>query len=510
MKGLLPRSMKGLIVAGFSLVALPLLGTVIHAVISVTDLANQSEHLVQKSIQVTRQSEQLMELLTDMERNLRQFQVLGDQALLDIYQEKHQRLVDTLEQLEQLVNQESTLNHLRKLRQDATEVMAALDTHPLLPEEELSAAQRETSLEILAGFEGLKGLARWIATQNFYFIDREQEELQADASRARSLLFWEIAILTPIVVLLTVVFTGLITRPVRQTGTAIRRLGEGNLEEPVSISGPPELQDLGRQLDWLRERLVALEQEKNTFLRHMSHELKTPLASIREGTELLSDGTLGKLDGRQQEVVNILHDSGGELQRLIENLLSFSAWQARQAKLDLSRFSIKTLIAQVADSHRLALLGKDLHLNIQAEDAVIHADWEKIRIMLDNLLSNAIKFSPPDGDLWIAAEVLTGTLTIDVADCGSGIAQPERERIFSPFYQGDNPQSGPVRGTGIGLSVVKECVQAHGGHIEIIDGIYEGAQFRITLPVDPTPARAHRRRANTTPVMAAMGVGQRH
>ena len=503
MNGLLPRSMKGLIIAGFSLVALPLVGAVIHAVISVTELANQSEHLVLQSIQVTRQGEQLTEQLVDMERNVRQFQVLGDPALRDLYLEKHQRFWETLNQLEALVNQEATRENLRQLRRNSGAVLTALQNHPLLPEEALSAGQRQTAQEVLAGFEGLKTLARWIATQSFYFIDREQEALQAAAVQARRLLLGEAAALIPVVLILTGLFTHLIARPIRQTGEAIRQLGEGRLEDSISVSGPPELQALGEQLDWLRTRLITLEQEKNSFLRHMSHELKTPLASIREGTELLSDGTLGRLPPRQQEVVEILHNSGGELQRLIENLLSFSAWQARQAGLELSRFSMKTLILQVADAHRLTLLGRDLHLHIRAEDAVIHADREKIRIMLDNLLSNAIKFSPPDGDLWIAAEIHTGTVVIDVADSGPGIHEAERDRIFRPFYQGPTPQSGPVRGTGIGLSVVKECVQAHGGHIEIVDGVHEGAQFRITLPLDPALPQMPRRRHSVTPVVVA-------
>src|SRR5207342_3756665 len=95
---------------------------------------------------------------------------------------------------------------------------------------------------------------------------------------------------------------------------------------------------LGRQLEWLRVRLLDLAQEKNKFLRHMSHELKTPLANIREGTELLLDGSVGELDHQQQEVTGILRDNGVKLQKLIENLLTFSAWQTQTASLDLTEF----------------------------------------------------------------------------------------------------------------------------------------------------------------------------
>ena len=99
-----------------------------------------------------------------------------------------------------------------------------------------------------------------------------------------------------------------------------------------------DLERLGHQLEWLRNRLLELAQERNRFLRHMSHELKTPLANIREGTELLMDGAVGELESGQREVTAILRDNGIKLQRLIENLLSFSAWQSNSTGLDVSEF----------------------------------------------------------------------------------------------------------------------------------------------------------------------------
>ena len=115
--------------------------------------------------------------------------------------------------------------------------------------------------------------------------------------------------------------------------------------------------------------------------------------------------------------------------------------------------------------------------------ADIAADRGKLKLILDNLLSNSIKFTPHGGTIHIHAQAARDHLVLDVADTGPGIPPEERGRIFEAFYQGKSPQGGPLKGTGIGLSVVVEFVQAHGGTIELVDGQFEGAHFRIRLPL---------------------------
>ena len=110
--------------------------------------------------------------------------------------------------------------------------------------------------------------------------------------------------------ILVLIFTILVARPIRQIDRAIGQLGESGFSKPIEVEGPTDLRRLGRQLEWLRIRLLELAQEKNKFLRHMSHELKTPLANIREGTELLLDGSVGDLEGSQREVTGILRTNG--------------------------------------------------------------------------------------------------------------------------------------------------------------------------------------------------------
>ena len=161
-------------------------------------------------------------------------------------------------------------------------------------------------------------------------IDSDVGALQRQTDRARRELFLESTLLLPLVLIVVLLFALRLSRPLRQIDRAIGELGRGNFSQRVVVGGPVDLERLGHQLEWLRNRLLELAQERNRFLRHMSHELKTPLANIREGTELLMDGAVGELDSGQREVTEILRDNGIKLQRLIENLLELQRLAEQQ------------------------------------------------------------------------------------------------------------------------------------------------------------------------------------
>ena len=303
------------------------------------------------------------------------------------------------------------------------------------------------------------------------------------ARNAQRVSAWQIAALVPGTIALVLIFTFLVSRPISQIDRAIHQLGQSGFSKPIEIRGPTDLERLGRQLDWLRVRLLELAQEKNKFLRHMSHELKTPLANIREGTELLLDGSVGELDPPQREVTDILRANGLKLQQLIENLLSFSAWQTKSEVLTLSEFPLRAQIISVTKAQRLALKAAHIQLKLEVEDIVVNADQDKTRTVIDNLLSNAIKFTPRGGMITIRASRKPTSFILEIGDTGPGVPEEEGTRIFDAFFQGRRQQGGQVGGTGIGLSVVRECVQAHNGTVELVNSDeFPGAHFRIEVP----------------------------
>jgi two-component system sensor histidine kinase GlrK len=358
----------------------------------------------------------------------------------------------------------------------------ARDIVAVVSNAEVSNADVEAAIE---RFGPLRASVGELTAQLSTFVDTQLSDLLASTARAQQISAWQVAALVPGTLLLVLFFTLRIGRPIRQIdhAHAIHQLGQSGFSKPIEVQGPTDLERLGRQLEWLRVRLLELAQEKNRFLRHMSHELKTPLANIREGTELLLDGTVGDLGQPQREVTDILRVNGLKLQQLIENLLSFSAWQAKSEVLTLSDFPLRVLVISVAKEQRLALKAAGIQLRLQIDDIIVNADRDKLRTVLDNLLSNAVKFTPRGGMVTIRAIREAASFVIDFADTGPGIPDEERSQIFEAFFQGRREQGGHVAGTGIGLSVVLECVQAHDGSVELAStGEFPGAHFRIHIP----------------------------
>lgn len=476
-----PRSLTGMILIGLALVALPLLVAIVRAALHMDRLAQESEALVLQGVEAARSSQQLAEHIRAMERRARLYSTLEDPDLLDSFMQSHSRIVATLYELGQLAATQEAAERLRLMQDDAALIVLALQTY---------APGSDQMNEALARFPSLHERAGALSAINSEIVSRGLGTLQDSARRAQQSLAWQTATLIPVTLALLLLFVFIIGRPIRQIDRAISELGQGTFSRPISIRGPADLEALGRQLEWLRSRLLELAQEKNKFLRHMSHELKTPLANIREGTELLLDGAVGQLAGNQKEVTGILRDNGIRLQKLIENLLTFSAWQSQNAELNVGKIRLKQLVEAVVRQSQLALVAKNLTVQLTMQDISVSADRDKIRMVLDNLITNAIKFSPKDGTIYIVIRGDKDQAVIDVADEGPGIPSVERGRVFDAFYQGTPPEGGHVPGTGIGLSVVMECIHAHGGTVEILDGNYAGAQFRFRLPLEQAAVAA--------------------
>lgn len=460
---------------GFALVALPLIVAIVRAVIHVERLEEQSRTLVEQGVLVARQGEALVSQANEMERNARQYQVLGDPALRRVYHQRHARFSETLDELAELPVGETTEERIGALRDASADIGRALDEHD---------PQSAALADALALFERLDRLTRAINADGTQYLDRELQSLQQATGDARRMLALQSTLAIPAALLLALVFTVLINRPVRELRRAIRQLGRGEFDNPISVNGPPELIAVGERLDWLRCRLRELEAEKSRFLRNMSHELKTPLASLREGTELMLDGSLGRLEGNSKEVAELLRSNTLELQQMIVNLLDFSAWQERTARLNVGPVEFDSLARQVAERHRMTSTARDLTISVEGDHVRGAADRDKLRTALDNLVSNAVKYSPPRGNIRVRVRERDGCALFDVTDEGPGIPADDRGRVFEPFFRGRTAHAGPVKGTGIGLSVVMECIRAHGGTVEIVDS-ESGAHFRVRLPLRP-------------------------
>jgi two-component system sensor histidine kinase GlrK len=474
------------------IVVLPLLLGTISAAIEMRKLSTASERLVLNGVAATQYTQAIVRQITSLERTARLYQILRRPPLLETFRQNNRLLDTTLEGLERLPGDPQRAAVIENMR-SAT---ATIDG-------DLSSGRSNRINDGLARFTQLGKDAGQLSKLASEQTDRELNLLQAETESARRRLYWQSFALIPVTIGLVLVVSLFLVRPIREIDEAIENIGHGRLSKPVAIQGPSDLERLGRQLEWLRVRLGEISEERNRFLRHMSHELKTPLANIREGSELLTEGAVGPLQGEQREVAAILRENSLRLQRLIENLLSYSEWQTKRGGLDVTEFKLLPLVQAAVDNYQLPISTHRIRLETDVGDITVQADRAKLKLVLDNLVSNAVKFTPDGGTIAIRARIDDDTgqpttdvnagstsqtpgsmLVIDVVDSGPGIAQEDRARIFDAFYQGVQPRGGLVRGTGIGLSVVQEFVQAHGGTVGLVDGEAPGAHFRITVPQD--------------------------
>ena len=461
---------------GLALMAVPLLAAVLTAVLQIRDLAETGQKIVIQGVTGARASQALFGQIASLERTARLHEVLKDPKLLEVYRTQNDRLSKTREQLHSLATGQarSTLEELGTVQES---IRASVMSNP---------AGSAATADLSPRFVQLSELVERVAEQSNAQVDEEVAALQERTLQARQRLLWQAALLLPLAIVAVFVLTVGVGRPLRQLDRAISELGQGTFTNPIEVSGPHDLERLGGQLEWLRQRLLDLAHERNRFLRHMSHELKTPLANIREGTELLMDGAVGELDSNQREVAAILRENGIKLQRMIENLLSFSAWQTSSVGLEATEFRLRPLVKQVLENQQLTLLSQRVRLDVRVDDLTMVADRGKIRLIHENLVSNAVQYSPKGGTIHLQARAAGAQLVLDVADSGPGIPLEDRAHVFEAFYTGRAARGTAVKGTGIGLSVVLEFVAAHGGTVQIIDGQYPGAHFRITMPLRAT------------------------
>ncbi len=475
-----PKSFFKLLLIAFAAVALPLILAFINAAVYVERLAEQSQTVVVQAAQSARGSRLLSEQVTGLERVVRQYLILGDAALVDDYERLRRHFKGTTSELSMLPLDESQLNELNRTIEKEQALFSQFRIQVAQGQGGGGARQREA---LIQGYLHLSDLARGMLDISNELIDREVEQLRTTAGRAQRILWWQLFATVPLGLLLAVAVTVLIARPIRQLDAAIRALGDGMLDRGIRVSGPADLVYLGERLDWLRQRLLELEGQKQRFLRHVSHELKTPLTSLREGSELLADGTAGVLSPGQREVVAILQRQSAELQRMIEALLNYQRVQEGLSRLALAPVEMDQVVAAAAENHRLAAAARNVRFAHSLEPLSLRADLEKLKVIIDNLLSNAVKYSPDGGVVSLALSREGQQAVLEVGDMGPGIPEEDRLRVFDWFFSGEKPHHGRVQGSGLGLAIVRDLVHAHGGTVEIIQSEGIGARFQVRLPL---------------------------
>ena len=439
----------------------------------------QSAVAVFRSVDRVSDSRKVATILIDQERNARRYKVLGESSLL-------QEVNDSLAELEKVVQGLTDLSPREELFVGLANHLLAIDAslvavlnRSAIGDPERIMWEREVAL---ARFLELDWLAGELEKTSNKLMVAEVEGLKRRVNKVKEAQLWETSGLIGFSVLLLVIFVVLISKPVSQIHKGIERLGDGDFTTPVQVSGPRDLEVLGGKLDWLRKRLAELDREKLKLVAHISHELKTPLASIKEGAGLLRDELVGPMNSSQKEVVAILDKNCSKLQSLIQNILDFNMAQARKVPSVQKNIRLDQLIEEVVADQKTSILAREIRLDVVLAEAEVDGNRQQLKVVFDNLLSNAVKFTPERGIISIRLKVDGHQVICLVKDSGAGVKEEERSRIFSPFFQGKEAAGAVVKGSGLGLAVSREYVQAHDGTIRLLPS-KQGACFAVVLPL---------------------------
>ena len=464
-------SFRQSMLAGFLLIVALLGAASVRSWFLLERFAAQSRSNGELALRISASTQELAERTTELERGARQYMVLRDPSVLARFDAQLTHAFVAVKNLESLPG--APLASLPgDWRQSVEELGAML--HRRGAESDLaSALVRLGTINAALEAQG----QRWIEAQRGALLG----ELEENRLRLGTLI--ATAIVAAFLVALAMSWW--LSRPIDAIEEAIERLGESRLGDPVEVGGPADLRQIGRRLDWLRVRLGELEAERERTLRHVSHELKTPLTALREGVALLQEEIAGPLTASQREVADILDSNARSLQGHIESLLRLNAVSLGARRVHRRPVNLKRLLGEIVQERELQVQARRLQVQSTAPSTSVLLDADKLRVIVDNLLSNAIDFSPDGGIVRIEAKLDGPRLCLTCIDQGPGIAEEDAQRIFAPFVQGQRPAPMPRQGSGVGLSIVRELVTVMGGQIRVAAPGSAGAHFEIELPWTP-------------------------
>lgn len=280
--------------------------------------------------------------------------------------------------------------------------------------------------------------------------------------------------------LLAFLLSSFALRPLKEMQKFVRKISKGEFEERVHIKSNDEIGELASSLNYMAARLTDIENMRKTLVQNVSHDLRTPVASIKGYMELIEDESFTKEE--KERAIEVIKDEIERMERMLRDISKLSAIDSKNFTLHTDKIELNTLIKNSVDLLRMEAEKKGLQLKLELSQGniFIEGDSKRITEVMGNLITNAIKFTDQGR---ITIKTLTGKseAKIIVEDTGIGIDKKDLPHIFERFYKGDTSRSSD--GTGIGLAIVKELIHAHKGTVEVESEKGRGSRFTITLPV---------------------------
>jgi len=288
-----------------------------------------------------------------------------------------------------------------------------------------------------------------------------------------------------LVIIITFFNTRKINLPINLLSERAKEVAGGKFGDPLKISSPPEIKELADTFNMMCERLKELDQMKIDYISHLSHELRTPLTVIKEASSMLQEGVFSKAPEKQEDLFMLIKAECERLILSVNRILDFSRMEAGKMFFSFQKANLRPIIEKNLLKLSPLIQKKKMDITLEIPEVIpsLRIDKERIEEVFENLFSNALKFTMEGGKITVSVKNNgeNHTVEISVSDNGRGIPEDGLMQVFDKFKRVDDKR-GAIRGTGMGLAIVRHIINAHGGHIWVKSKVGEGSTFTFSLP----------------------------
>lgn len=318
--------------------------------------------------------------------------------------------------------------------------------------------------------------------RGYLVIHTEMSVLNAEKEQMLNIMYITLAVLLGLAFVVILLVGGLIYAPMKKITKAASEYAAGNLTYQVELDTEDEFGRLAHSMNLMAKELNEMEEYERKFIANISHDFRSPLTSIKGYVEAMMDGTIPV--EFQEKYFNIVLFETDRLKKLTEELLTLNSFGSKRGMLDITTFDINAVIKSTAATFEGRCTERKIRIDLLFESwhQPVKADIGKIQQVLYNLIDNAIKFSNDNSSIEVETTVKHEKVFVSVKDYGTGIPKDSQKKIWERFYKTDSSRGKDKRGTGLGLSIVKEIIQSHDEHINVISTEGVGTEFTFSLP----------------------------
>ncbi len=313
------------------------------------------------------------------------------------------------------------------------------------------------------------------------FMATSMADLQENMKEFARILFICILIAAAVSFVIIYIISKTISKPIHQINEAAKEIASGDFEKRLVVKSRDEVGQLADSFNNMAHSLENQEKHRREFIANISHDLRSPLTSMRGFLKAIQDGTIPK--DNHDHYIDIILDETERLSKLANDILDISKIQNMEIELNTSVFDLNELIRKTLIMFEPGITSKELEMSVTfaQERSNVIADLDKIQRVIYNLLDNAIKFTQHSGKISVETTINDDRVYVKIKDNGKGISPDEQKRVFERFYKADASRGEDKKGSGLGLSIVKEFIKAHGETITLTSEPGKGCEFMFGL-----------------------------